>query len=179
MITVLLQVDAAVRAWVVLHRFGPATTLLYGLTVAGRFGAIWIVIVLGFALARRVSWRTAGRVILAIAIPLVMSDYVLKPIIDRPRPFTTAPAPAVIGPRPHDPSFPSGHATSSFAAATALTAVEPRLALAWWVLAAAIAYSRIYIGVHYPFDVLAGAALGTLVAWLIMRGATAASAPSR
>lgn len=169
----LLQLDAAVRTWVVLHRAGALTGPLYGLTVAGRFGAIWIAIVLGLRLARRLSWKMAGRVILAIAIPMVISDYVLKPVIDRPRPFRIMPAPPVIGSRPHDPSFPSGHATSSFAAATALTAVEPQLGVVWWMLAAGIAYSRIYIGVHYPLDVLAGTVLGALGAWLIMRGATA------
>ena len=159
----------AVRAWVVLHRVDALTGPLYALTVVGRFGAIWIASALVLAARRRISWNTAGRIVLAIAIPLAISDYVLKPIVARPRPFTAAPAPAVIGPHPHDPSFPSGHATSSFAGATALTLVEPQLAVVWWVIAATIAYSRVYLGVHYPLDVFAGAGLGALGAWSILR----------
>ena len=60
-------------------------------------------------------------------------------------------------------SFPSGHAAMSFAGATFLALAAPRLAPALFVLAAAVAYSRVYVGVHYPLDVVAGAALGAAV----------------
>lgn len=168
MIPALLHLDTTVRTWIVLHRIGPLRRPLYGLTVAGRFGAIWILIALALAVLRRIGWSAAGRLVLAIVIPLAVSDYVLKPLIHRPRPFMAAPAPPVIGTRPRDSSFPSGHATSACAGATALTGVEPGLAIVWWMLAIAIAYSRVYIGVHYPLDVLAGAAIGALGSWLIM-----------
>ena len=62
---------------------------------------------------------------------------------------------------PHSHSFPSGHASTSFACATVLALLEPRLRVPALVLAAAIAFSRLYVGVHYPTDVLAGAVLGT------------------
>ncbi len=64
---------------------------------------------------------------------------------------------------PSSGSFPSGHAATSFACATVLAAAVPRGRVAFGLLAAAIAYSRLYNGVHYPLDVLAGAALGVLV----------------
>ena len=57
-------------------------------------------------------------------------------------------------------SFPSGHATVAFACATVLALAVPRLRVPFFVLAALIAFSRVYVGVHYPFDVLAGAVLG-------------------
>jgi len=67
-------------------------------------------------------------------------------------------------PLPHDASFPSGHAATSFAAATMLSLSFPRFAPFLYVLAAAIAFSRVYVGVHYPLDVIGGAALGVLIA---------------
>src|SRR5262249_2035430 len=71
--------------------------------------------------------------------------------------------------RPHSSSFPSGHAATSFACATVLSAFEPRLRVPLYVLAALIALSRTYVGVHYPLDVLAGAAWGLLIGWLAVR----------
>jgi undecaprenyl-diphosphatase len=72
---------------------------------------------------------------------------------------------------PHSHSFPSGHAATSFACATILAALEPRLRVPAYVLAVAIALSRVYVGVHYLTDVLAGALLGVATArtllWLV------------
>jgi len=70
---------------------------------------------------------------------------------------------------PHDHSFPSGHAATSFACATTLALAFPRLAAPLYLLAAAIAYSRVYVGVHYPLDVLGGAVLGIAVAIALRR----------
>ncbi len=72
---------------------------------------------------------------------------------------------------PHSHSFPSGHATTSFACATVLGALEPRLRVPALLLAAAIAFSRLYVGVHYPTDVAAGAVLGTATGLLTIAAA--------
>jgi undecaprenyl-diphosphatase len=69
---------------------------------------------------------------------------------------------------PHSHSFPSGHTATSFAAATVLTALVPRGAPFFFVLAAAIAYSRLYVSVHYPLDVLGGAVIGVATALLLL-----------
>jgi membrane-associated phospholipid phosphatase len=69
---------------------------------------------------------------------------------------------------PHSHSFPSGHTSTSFACATVLSVLAPRLAPAFLLLAAAIAYSRLYVGVHWPLDVVGGAVLGVAIALLLL-----------
>jgi undecaprenyl-diphosphatase len=69
---------------------------------------------------------------------------------------------------PHSHAFPSGHAATAFAGATVLSALVPRAAPAFYVLAAAIGYSRLYVGVHWPLDVVAGAVLGVATALLLL-----------
>ncbi|MGH3000137.1 MAG: phosphatase PAP2 family protein, partial [Gaiellaceae bacterium] len=88
----------------------------------------------------------------------------LKAAVGSHRPHGYDPLVAV----PHSASFPSGHAATSFACATVLSALAPRAAPGFVALAAAIAYSRLYVGVHWPLDVVAGAALGVLTALLLL-----------
>jgi undecaprenyl-diphosphatase len=89
---------------------------------------------------------------------------VFKGLIPRARPHVHA-----LVARPHTHSFPSGHATTSFACATVLALALPRFRLAFFVVAAAVAWSRVYVGVHYPLDVLAGAGLGTAIGAIAVR----------
>ena len=72
---------------------------------------------------------------------------------------------------PHSHSFPSGHTSTSFAGATALSLVYPRGAPAFYVLAAAIGYSRLYVGVHFPLDVVGGVVIGAATALLLLAAA--------
>jgi undecaprenyl-diphosphatase len=95
------------------------------------------------------------------------TTYSLKKIINRDRPYITYP---IILPYyiENDPAFPSGHTTSAFSTATSLSLTFKK----WYVVvpaytwAGAVAYSRLHLGVHYPSDVLAGAAIGAGSAWL-------------
>jgi undecaprenyl-diphosphatase len=87
----------------------------------------------------------------------------LKAATDRPRPFETIPhADPLIGATVGQ-SMPSGHAATSFAGAVVLTYLLPRGAPLFFLLATAVAFSRVYVGVHYASDVLVGALLGTAV----------------
>jgi undecaprenyl-diphosphatase len=78
---------------------------------------------------------------------------------------------------PHSHSFPSGHTATSFAGATALSLVYPRGTPAFLLLAAAIAYSRLYVGVHFPLDVAGGVVIGVVTALLLLAAARRRSLP--
>jgi undecaprenyl-diphosphatase len=105
-----------------------------------------------------------------VAIALAdWSSMAIKALVDRPRPPLRYAEPKTLVDVPHDASFPSGHAATSFAAATMLAFAFPRFAPFLYVLAAAVAFSRVYVGVHYPLDVIGGALLGALVAIALRR----------
>jgi len=103
--------------------------------------------------------------ICAVLGPVAIAlNYVVKLIVRRPRPELAGLPP--LGGAPSSLSFPSAHATSSFAVATATTRVEPLAALAF-LLAFALALGRPYLGMHYPSDVLAGALLGVALGLIV------------
>jgi decaprenylphosphoryl-5-phosphoribose phosphatase len=130
---------------------------------AGNNGAVWIV--LGVSLAIVDAGNREAWLICAALGPIAIGiNYVVKLIVRRPRP-ELAGLPS-LGGAPSSLSFPSAHATSSFAVAVAMTRVEPLGALAF-VLALALALGRPYLGMHYPSDVLAGALLGVALGLLI------------
>jgi undecaprenyl-diphosphatase len=136
-----------------------------GLSYAGRLGLLWIVLALVLCGVYR-RWGALWLTLIAVALA-DWSATGLKALIDRDRPPVDYARPKALVPVPRDPSFPSGHAATSFAAATVLTFAFPRLAPALFVLAGAVAFSRVYVGVHYPLDVVGGAALGVLVATVL------------
>jgi undecaprenyl-diphosphatase len=132
--------------------------------VIGYAGLVWIALAVVLSvLARRplliTTALTAGCVWAADLLAMG-----LKPLVDRPRPFDTlADADPLLG-GTLGSSFPSGHAATSFAGAVVLAYLFRRGLVVLLLLALAIAYSRVYLGVHYPSDVLVGAALGAAVA---------------
>jgi membrane-associated phospholipid phosphatase len=80
---------------------------------------------------------------------------------------------------PHSRSFPSGHTATSFACATVLAALVPRAAPFLYALALAIGYSRLYVGVHWPTDVLGGVVVGVVTTLLLLAAARRRSVPLR
>jgi undecaprenyl-diphosphatase len=89
----------------------------------------------------------------------------LKDVVERTRPFVAHPQvdPLYVV---HSSSFPAGHAATAVAGATLLSYIAPRGLLGFFLLAVAIGYSRVYVGVHYPSDVLAGALVGAVVGFI-------------
>lgn len=107
----------------------------------------------------------------ALVLYLVAGDCILKPLFARPRPCDVNTAITILVKRPHGHSFPSGHTASAFAAAFALWLQNRKLGVPALVLAAFIAFTRLYLYVHFPTDVLGGLvlgiALGALASWLV------------
>jgi undecaprenyl-diphosphatase len=122
------------------------------------------------AIVCAVLWRRP-LVVVWVLTGAVIGHYsasALRESIERPRPSRRYALPHTLVPAPKDPSFPSGHSTIAFACATVLTYFRPRLGPPLFLLAAAIAFSRVYVGVHYPLDVLGGAALGMAIGGVLI-----------
>ncbi len=130
---------------------------------AGNNAAIWFGIGILLALVDPGN-REAWLICAALGPVAIGLNYLVKAVFRRPRPVLEGLPP--LGGAPSSLSFPSAHATSSFAVATAMSRVEPLGALAF-VLAFALALGRPYLGMHYPSDVAAGAALGVLLGLVV------------
>jgi undecaprenyl-diphosphatase len=160
--------DKSVFLWVVEHRVGSLDPVFVGLSVIGYAGLVWIALAPLLALLAR---RNLARSVALVAACVWSAELIalgIKAATGRPRPFETIPqADKLIGATVGQ-SMPSSHAATSFAGAVVLTYLLPRAAPFVFLLAVAISFSRIYVGVHYPSDVLAGAALGAAVAFVAL-----------
>lgn len=171
MLETLLTADAGLRAWLVTHHTPWLDAVLWTFSAAGVGGAIWIAIAIVIAACSPRLRAAAWQVVLAVALSQAVVDWGVKPLIGRPRPFVADTRARVVGYQPETYSFPSGHTTTSLAAATVLAFALPRRRAAIaWALAVVISFSRIYIGVHYPLDVAAGALAGIALGVLVSGG---------
>jgi undecaprenyl-diphosphatase len=164
-----LSFEHRLEHWIVTHRVGALDDVSIALSWIGTLGLVWLAIALVLALV----WRRPS-VFLIVAVGDALADLaaeVGKVLVDRHRPFEHQ-----LGPPSARHSFPSGHTATSFACATILAAYVPRLRVPFFLLAALIGLSRIYNGMHYPSDVLAGAILGVLVAFGVVRAWAAVTA---
>jgi undecaprenyl-diphosphatase len=159
--------DVTILNYIQDHFHNRFTDLFFTfLSRIGNAGAVWLGIAffLGF---ERPTRRFAFMLFFSIALAHVISQ-ILKPIIGRPRPFVAYPGKKLLIHTPGGYSCPSGHSASSFAAATVLCIADKRLGLLAMVLALSIAFSRVFLFVHYPSDTLLGSLLGVLCAFLIL-----------
>jgi membrane-associated phospholipid phosphatase len=161
----LADTDAATLRFLRTHAHQePVETMMRAVGMCGEYGAIWAAAgAIGASIdhKRRRQWLLGG----ATGPLSIGVNYLVKVAVGRRRPLLEG-HPA-LAKAPSQLSFPSAHATSSLAAATALGRVEPRARPALFTLAAAICIGRPYLGMHYPSDVLAGAALGAVLGALV------------
>jgi undecaprenyl-diphosphatase len=157
----MLRWDRDVEGWIVEHRVGLLDPLAKGLSYAGVYGAIWLALAIVLSLVRRRADVFAWTLTAAFVAWITVQG--LKAAVARGRPDID-----LLVARPHTSSFPSGHAATSFACATVLGAFLPRWRVPFYGLAALIAWSRLYVGVHFPLDVIAGVSWGLLVGFVVL-----------
>ena len=157
--------ELALLDWIQLHlRCGFLDWLMPLVSGLSDHGEIWILLAAGLLLLRR--QRIYGlSAACALTLDLIACNMILKPLIDRVRPFAFRPDLTLLIPPPGDASFPSGHTAASFAVVFALKTAGSPLWRPALVLALATAFSRLYLYVHWPSDVLGGILLGAAVGW--------------
>ncbi len=158
--------DVTILTYVQNHLHNRFTDFFFTLlSRLGNAGAVWFLFALCFALnpARQ---HYALMLFFAVALAHIISQ-ILKPIIGRPRPFVAYPGRQLLIHTPGGYSCPSGHSASSFAAATIIFLVSRPLGIFALALACGIAFSRVFLFVHYPSDTMFGSILGVLCALLI------------
>ncbi len=130
------------------------------ITRLGNAGAVWIFLAAMLLVIPRT--RKSGAVLAAaLCVDVVLCNGILKNLFGRIRPCDINTSIRLLIPRPGDFSFPSGHTAASFAAVAALVfAGEGKLWMSALALAVVIAFSRLYLYVHYPTDILGGIAVG-------------------
>lgn len=147
----------------------------------GGFGFVWYFITfsLYFAQKGKKDNRFLLTMILAGCLSLFLVSLVIKPLVGRERPMVTLHGQAIVVSNRYLPetvfdfidvldeyAFPSGHATMAFAAVYVLSRKRPRSRIWFYLLASVIAFTRVYLGKHFPLDVVAGGLLGTGIGWV-------------
>ncbi len=161
--------DVAVFRWINAHHSRCLDHLMWGASSAADFYLVWLLIgVWTWALRPGRRREELLGLLIALALAHASVDLILKTLVARPRPFVSLDGVRLIRTTlslrvfPSSWSFPSGHCASSMAAAWVLGAPHRRLRLPLAALVALVAYSRVYLGMHYPSDCLAGLAVGAL-----------------
>jgi len=136
-------------------------------TYLGNGAIIWIII--SVILISNKKYRKVGFMALsALILSAILGDEILKNVFRRVRPSDTIATMNLLITRPLSYSFPSGHTMSSFAVAGVLAKCFKKYAIEFISLASLIAFSRVYLYVHYPTDVLAGAILGLMCSAIVI-----------
>ena len=154
--------------WTILHWIQntlvcPAMDfLMLKITMLGNGGAVWILSAVGLLATKK--YRKYGAILLAgLAAGVLTGNLMLKPLIARPRPCWLDESVALLIQNPTDYSFPSGHTLSSVIGATVLTKANRKFGIIAIPLAALIAFSRLYLYVHFPTDILGALVLGAAI----------------
>ena len=167
----LLEKDGQLLRWL-MERFSHPVLdeMMQFVSSLGNKGMIWIaigILLLLFGVKNKKRRNGGLLVLLSLAVNFLACNVILKPLVDRTRPYYVLEYTPLIPPV-GDPSFPSGHTSASFAAATAIYCINKKWGIAAYLLAAVMGFSRLYLGVHFPTDVLFGAVVGMVAAKIVV-----------
>lgn len=138
-------------------------SIMVFITTLGNGGIIWIALAVIFIFTKK--YRKCGiAMMVALLLAFIFGNVILKNIFERPRPSWIDNSIMLLIKNPKDFSFPSGHSFASFAGATAIFLYHKKEGMAALILAALIAFSRLYLFVHYPSDVILGSVFGVIAA---------------
>jgi len=162
MITFLSSIDQTILFFIQTNLHFPILDKIMILaTATGDKGLIWIL--LSFLLLINKKTRNIGIITLvALTLSTIMGEGLLKHIVQKPRPYADFPLVHLLVDKSTPYSFPSGHTTASFAAAYVLSKYLKKFSPVIWIAAIAIAFSRLYLFMHYPSDIVAGVVLGSI-----------------
>ena len=141
-------------------------TFMTSITKLGDAGIVWIILTVILLLIPKTR-KAGGYMAVALIADLIICNVILKPIVARPRPYSINKTVQLLVTPLKDYSFPSGHTAASFASVSALYfAGRKRMAAGALIVSVLIAFSRMYLYVHYPTDVLGGLIIGLLCGWI-------------
>lgn len=164
----LLELDSSILIWIQdMIRSELLTPVMIFITTLGNGGAFWILLSLGLLIPKKT--RIIGiMMLLSLGITFIIDNVLLKNLVARIRPYEAVYGLERLVEKQKDFSFPSGHTGSSFSTAVIILLGMPKkYGIPAIVLAFLISFSRLYVGVHYPTDVLCGAVIGTVVAVVV------------
>ncbi|HEY2428597.1 MAG TPA: phosphatase PAP2 family protein [Acidimicrobiales bacterium] len=158
------------------HR--PVDRLFYGASAVGDHGMLWVMLGALRGLRGDHHWRAAVRVAVGVGVESVVVNAGVKSLFRRTRPVVIEPRPFPLR-IPLTSSFPSGHATSAFCAATLLSDGDPHLAPLYYGAATVVALSRIHVKIHHASDVAGGILVGLILGRIGKRIAPLDTSPAR
>ncbi|MDY4949197.1 MAG: phosphatase PAP2 family protein [Clostridium cadaveris] len=169
MINFITNIDFSILDFIQNHlRNGVLDWLMTKISMLGNAGVIWIVI--SIVLLSIKKYRKCGiTLVIGLLLGLLIGNIILKPLVARPRPCWINSDIALLIASPKDFSFPSGHTLSSFIAAIILLKEDKKFGYVAMILAILIAFSRMYLYVHFPSDILAGVVLAILIGFAAIR----------
>lgn len=170
MFEIFLVWDEALFRWInTTWASGAGDAFFVFVTETKTMAVPYLLLIIGIVVAGK---RKGLAAVLLLALVILCCDqfssFVLKPLVGRVRPCTALEGVRLLVGCGGGKSFPSSHAVNNFGAAYLISAFFPRMRAPMYVLASAVALSRVYVGVHYPADVAAGALIGTGIAALLV-----------
>lgn len=128
---------------------------------------LWLALILFFALNIKKNWKIFFEAFLAAGISRFVFAKIIRMIWFRPRPFVDLNFVPLIDQSPAEASFPSGHASFYFALSTIVYLYNKKAGIIFYIISTLIVLARVFVGVHWPLDILAGALMGILIAWIL------------